>query len=299
MTGKNITSNPIIVCHAGSTSDPNQSDGPQNACDAGLKVIINREGALNGVTTATARLEDDERFNAGTGSNIRLDGTTIQMDASCMSSKGEFAAVAGIERVKNPINVAKCLLGTPHILLAGEGATAFARQHGFEDYDPTTPTALSRYKKVKKIADQVGDWSLSDLKNVWNYTKPARTFYGGDTVGSVAWDGMHFASALSSGGTTIVLRGRVGDVPMPGCGLFAGEHGAIAMTGDGEDIAKSILAYRTYLELEKGQSPNQAAAWAMDQLPNTVDVGIIIVNKSGFAGKARNGMAWHGQIALS
>lgn len=186
MINKSNATNPIIVCHAGSTSDPNHSDGPQNACDAGLKVIINHDGALNGVTAATAKLEDDERFNAGTGSNIRLDGTTIQMDASCMESRGDFAAVAGIERVKNPILVAKGLLGTPHILLVGEGATRFARQLGFDDYDPTTPRALSRYEKVKKVADQVGDWSLSDLKNVWNYTKPARTF-----MVATLWEALH------------------------------------------------------------------------------------------------------------
>jgi len=288
----------IIACHAGATSSPDHSDGPQKACQIGLRAIAYNEGSLNGVTNAVTVLEDDERFNAGTGSNIRLDGTTIQMDASCMNSTGEFAAVAGVERVKNPILVARCLLGTPHILLVGDGATAFARQYGFEDYDPTTKNAQEKFKKIKVVADQVGDWSLSDLKNVWNYRKPVRSFNGGDTVGSVAWDGRTFASALSSGGTAIVLRGRVGDVPMIGCGLFAGAHGAIAMTGDGEDIAKSLLAYRTYLELEKGRNPEQAVEWALGQLPQSIDVGVIIVNKSSFAGNARHGMAWYGQDTL-
>jgi beta-aspartyl-peptidase (threonine type) len=89
----------------------------------------------------------------------------------------------------------------------------------------------------------------------------------------------------------------VGDVPLPGCGLYAGERGAIAATGDGEYIARSLLAYRAYAELERGRSAAQAVEWAMGQLAQSVDVGIIIVDRLGFAAAARHGMAWHGQIA--
>ena len=145
------------------------------------------------------------------------------------------------------------------------------------------------------IANQIGEWSKADLERVWNYETPLREVLGGDTVGTVAWDGQTFASTLSSGGTTTVLRGRVGDVPLPGCGLYAGQHGAIATTGDGEYIAKSMLAYRAYLELERGQNPEQVVAWALGELAESVDIGIIVINETGFAGDARHGMAWHGQ----
>jgi isoaspartyl peptidase/L-asparaginase-like protein (Ntn-hydrolase superfamily) len=118
---------------------------------------------------------------------------------------------------------------------------------------------------------------------------------GGDTVGSVVWDGQTFAGALSSGGLMTVLRGRVGDVPLPGCGLYVGKSGAIAITGDGEYIARSLLAYRAYTELEKRQNPEQIVEWALSQLAQNIDVGIIAVNQSGFAGGSRHGMAWHGQ----
>ena len=97
------------------------------------------------------------------------------------------------------------------------------------------------------------------------------------------------------GGTTTALRGRVGDVPLPGCGLHAGEHGAVAATGDGEYIARAMLAYRAYLELERGQNAVQVVAWALSQLAENVDLGIIVVNRAGFAGGARHDMAWHGQ----
>jgi beta-aspartyl-peptidase (threonine type) len=284
-----------IVCHAGSASNPDHSDGPRLACLAGLEIIAKQKGALDATVAATQLLEDDERFNAGTGSNLRFDGTTVQMDAACMTSAGDFAAVAAIERVKNPVAVAMHLLGTPHILLVADGATAFARRCGFGDYDPTTPAAKERLSQMMAVTDQLGEWSRSDLERAWNYETPLREALGGDTVGSVAWDGKTFASALSSGGATAVLRGRVGDVPLLGCGLFAGEHGAIATTGDGEYIARSLLAYRAYAELEGGRSPGQVVAWALSQLAESVDIGIIIVNQAGFAGGARHGMAWHGQ----
>ena len=284
----------IVVCHGGSASNPAHEDGPRLACLAGLEAMDRHESALDAVIAATQLLEDDERFNAGTGSNLRLDGTTIQMDASCMTSADGFAAVAAIERVRNPVAVAKRLLDTPHVLLVGEGATQFARQCGFDDYDPTTAGAKERLRQVMTVTDRLGEWSRADLERVWNFETPLREALGNDTVGSVAWDGRTFACALSSGGTTTVLRGRVGDVPLPGCGLYAGKSGAIATTGDGEYIANSLLAYRAYVELERSRSPERSVDWALNELAESVDVGIIAVNHSGFAGGARHGMAWHG-----
>jgi len=287
----------IVVCHGGSASNPTNSDGPGRACLAGLELIAEQHGALEAAVAATQVLEDDARFNAGTGSNLRFDGVTVQMDASCMTSTGDFAAVAAIERVRNPVAVAKRLLGTPHVLLVADGATAFARRCGFGDYDPTTPAAQERLRQVLAVAGPLGEWSRAALEQAWNYERPLREVLGGDTVGCVAWDGQTFAGALSSGGTTTVLRGRVGDVPLPGCGLYAGPHGAIATTGDGEHIVRSLLAYRAYAELEKGRTPGQVVDWALLQIEPEADVGLIVVNETGFAGGARHGMAWHGQCS--
>lgn len=290
-----ISNMAIIVCHGGSASSPAHADGPREACEAGFELMLRQQSALEAVVAATQRLEDDARFNAGTGSNLRLDGVTIQMDASCMTSGGRFAAVAAIERVRNPIAVARRLCDTPHVLLAGDGATTFARRCGFADYDPVTPGARERLRQVMTAGGELGEWSRTELDRVWNFETPLREALGGDTVGSVAWDGEMFAAALSSGGTTTVLRGRVGDVPLPGCGLFAGERGAVATTGDGEHIVRSLLAYRAYAELERGRSPEQTVAWALSHLDESVDLGIIAINRTAYAGGARHGMAWHGQ----
>lgn len=285
---------PIVACHGGSASSQAHIDGPRLACFAGLDLISSDGSSLGAVVAATKVLEDDARFNAGTGSNLRLDGVTIQMDASCMTSDGMFAAVAAIERVRNPVAVARRVLDTPHILLVGDGATAFARQCGFADYDPLTIGSQERLRHVLAATETLGEWSRADLEKAWNFEMPLREALGSDTVGCVAWDGRTFASALSSGGTTTVLRGRVGDVPLLGCGLYAGKSGAIAATGDGEYIAKSLLAYRAYVELEKSESPEHTVEWALNELKEKVDVGIIVVNHTGFAGGSRHGMAWHG-----
>ncbi|HEY9838916.1 MAG TPA: isoaspartyl peptidase/L-asparaginase [Candidatus Obscuribacterales bacterium] len=264
------------------------------ACEKGRAVLAAGGGALEAVVAATAVLEDDPRFNAGTGSNLRLDGTTIEMDAACMSSSGELGAVAVIEAVKNPVRVARRVLDSPHILLAGAGATAFARQCGFAAYDPVTPGARARLAQILAVKDLLGEWSLAALRAAWNFETPLARVLGGDTVGAVAFDGEAFATALSTGGTTAVLRGRVGDAPLPGCGLYAGPAGAIAATGDGEYIARNLLAFRAYQQLESGRSPEETANWALHQLAENIDLGIIVVNASGFAGAARHGMAWYG-----
>lgn len=288
---------PIVVCHGGSASSPAHVDGPRLACGIGLDAIANGGDALDAAVAATQSLEDDRRFNAGFGSNLRLDGKTLQMDASCMTSDKAFGAVAAIERVKNPVAVARQVLGTPHILLVGDGATEFARRRGFEDFDPTTDEARERLRKVISVAGPIGDWSREELERAWNFQTPLREILGCDTVGSVAWDGRGFAAALSSGGTTSVLRGRVGDVPLPGCGLYAGASGAVAVTGDGEHLARALLAHRAYLELADGRRPEQILDWIFTQLDDSVDVGVIVIDREGFAGGARHGMAWHGSTS--
>ncbi len=284
----------IVASHGGSSSNPDHADGPKLACEAGLRAISQGRGALHAAVAATILLEDDERFNAGTGSNLRLDGATIQMDASCMTSDGAFSAVAAIERTKNPVLVAEGLRATPHILLAGEGATEFARKLGHLDYDPTTQVARERFDKIRSTAGLTDGWTRTDLAHAWNFDTPLEEALGGDTVGSVAWDGQVFAATLSSGGTSAALRGRVGDVPLLGCGLYAGVAGAIATTGDGEYIARSILAYRAYEELARGRSAAEVVDWGLEQLDDDVDLGLIAINQREFAGGARNRMAWHG-----
>lgn len=125
-----------ILTHGGAASPNANSDGCVKANEVARAVLESGGDALAAALAATVVLEDDPRFNAGTGSNLRLDGRVIEMDASIMTSDGRFGSVAAIQRVKNPILVAAKVRDTPHLTLVGEGATAFARRLGFPDFDP-------------------------------------------------------------------------------------------------------------------------------------------------------------------
>lgn len=252
-----------ILTHGGSASDPHNSDGPEAAAKTGMVLMENGQSALSAVIRAVRYLEDDPRFNAGLGSQLRSDGCTIQQDASCMTSNGHFGAVAGIEGIRNPVDLARgVLLYSPHILLVGDGARFFAKE-----------------QKIPVM-----------LLNNPDGKKPCASSC--DTVGSVAFDGTTFAAALSSGGLEKAAIGRVGDVPLPGCGLFCGSAGAVACTGDGEFIALKLLAREVYGWLEGKMTADKASEKAMTLFDSSVDVGLIILTRDEFGANARHGMAW-------
>ena len=97
-------------------------------------------------------------------------------------------------------------------------------------------------------------------------------------MGAVVRDGKGgYAAALSTGGTSIMLRGRVGDTAIIGAGLFAGPHGAVAATGDGEEIMRRVLAKDVYDRLAAGVPAQKAAEKGIALFPNQFAVGIIAV----------------------
>ena len=88
------------IAHGGVGTDAAHSDGCRAAVDAALAALSASNDPLAAAVAGVVVLEDDPRFNAGTGSIVRLDGS-VQMDASVMDSSGRFGAVASIERVRN------------------------------------------------------------------------------------------------------------------------------------------------------------------------------------------------------
>src|SRR5262245_42998698 len=111
---------PLVIVHGGAGAAAALRDGPQKAAALGLEWLLAGEDAVNAAVAAAVWMEDDPRFNAGTGSNLRLDGKTIEMDAAVMDSAGLFGAVMALQRTKNPILVARAVADTPHLMLAGE-----------------------------------------------------------------------------------------------------------------------------------------------------------------------------------
>jgi L-asparaginase / beta-aspartyl-peptidase len=304
---------PAAVVHGGAGSPRKRMDGTNRAAAKAMEVLRDSGSALDAALAAIVVLEDDPRFNAGTGANIRLDGKTIQMDAACMDGEtGSFGAVAAIERVKNPVLVARKVMDTPHILIVGEGATRFARAMGFPDYDPTCAENRARFQRVKAILmgtdpGQAEAWKHYDWKRGWNFPTSLKEALGpSDTVGCVTRNAKgRFAAAISTGGTTITFYGRVGDVPMYGAGIFAGPKGAVACTGNGEDIVKHLVAKTAYDLLAKGFSAQKAVDRALAGFPPTIDLGLVAIGlkstgggcnysaeRKKFVKDYRNQMAW-------
>ncbi len=296
------------VAHGGVGSPVDRSDGCRKAVDAALSVLEAGADPIDAAVAGVTILEDDPRFNAGTGAIVRLDGT-IQMDASVMDSTGRFGAVAGIENVKNPVKIARAVLDTPHLMLIGDGATRFARVLGMPHYDPSTPERRASTERIKERLRRSDPtlpqaWTRFDWRSRWNYAKTIKEAgldpadAGTDTVGvAVRTADGRFAAALSTGGTAITLRGRVGDVPIYGAGLYAGPHGASAATGSGERIIEASLGRTIDGWLSAGAAPADAATRAVDLVKGKGDIGVIVIGAEGLAAAADRPMAWAGRVS--
>lgn len=238
---------------------------------------------LDSVVRAVVFMEDEETFNAGTGSVMRLDGT-IQMDA-CVMTPGHVGSVMGIERVKNPVLVARDVMEkSPHVIFAGDGATAFARIMGHEDYDPSTEKSRKRLEKVKLDLESSQKPGARERMFLLSMEKT-----GHDTVGAVARIGGRFAAAVSTGGASPMMRGRVGDSPVPGSGIFAGENGSVVATGIGEDIIRRSFCFRIYSRI--GEKPLKQILDEEVAYFGDVAVGVIAVSRDEVAYSANKDMA--------
>ncbi|MBI3320432.1 MAG: isoaspartyl peptidase/L-asparaginase [Candidatus Omnitrophica bacterium] len=138
---------PVLVIHGGTGNRPD--DKRLARIRQRLRAIcraayghLQHHAALDSVIYAVSLLEDDPLFNAGTGSSLQRDGK-VRMSASVMDGdRLRFSAVLNIERVKNPVLVAKALLESSDRIVAGSHATSLARRLGFPVWNPVTPERL-------------------------------------------------------------------------------------------------------------------------------------------------------------
>ncbi|HEV2237135.1 MAG TPA: isoaspartyl peptidase/L-asparaginase [Ktedonobacterales bacterium] len=298
-----------LIVHGGAgTMAPegfaNKRAGCREAVLAGWAVLIAGGTALDAAQAAVVALENNPSFNAGTGAVLTADGRA-QLDAGMMSGADlAVGAVAGVERIKNPILLAREVLHSGHAVLAGAGAEQFAVEQGITLCDPAeliTPAQRAHWRR--SYAD--GDDADAD-----KHTEPVpvlRDMVGAGlpsleddehkhgTVGAVAVDASgHVAAATSTGGIAAKHPGRIGDTPLVGCGFYAEDGlGGVSSTGHGEDFIRLLLARRATEYLARGLSAQAAASAAITLLSERVhgSGGLILLDGHGRVGFARNTLA--------
>ena len=204
--------------------------------------FLKTHNALETVVYAVALLEDDELFNAGLGAHIQRDGK-VRLSASLMDGKTQkFGGVINLEEVKNPIRVAEKLIKYDDRVLSGEGALAFARENGFDYFDPITAQRKFEYEEKLNLNDRKG------------------------TVGCVALDlDGNIAAATSTGGKGFEIPCRVSDSATV-AGNFANGFAGISCTGVGEDIVSGALAAKIVTRVTDGFSLQAACDKSFTEL---------------------------------
>lgn len=218
--------------------------------------------ALNIVEFAVNEMETSGLYVAGRGSAPNSAGY-VELDASIMDgSTREAGAVAALRDVVSPVGVARAVMEkTPHVMLAGAGAAAFARAQGFDMVD-----APANYYRLP-----VG------------VTRDDVTDIAHGTVGAVALDREgRLAAATSTGGTFGKLEGRIGDTPLIGPGTWADDNIAVSCTGIGEHIIRSGGASSIAFRYKSGLSLEDAVQEMLDEVARLGgDGGIIALNRDG------------------
>lgn len=272
---------PLVLVHGGAGDVPEEARaahaaGCEVAAIRGLEVMRAGGSAIDAAVAAVRVLEDDPRFNAGTGACLTRDGT-IELDASIMEGAGLRAgAVAALPPFRDPIAIARRVMDDgKHVLYAAEGARAFAVEQGFVAAEPSSMISeAARARLASFAAGRVsGGWA-------------------GGTVGAVVCDGAgHVVAATSTGGMVGKRPGRVGDSPILGAGTYADDlAGAASATGDGEAALRLGLTRYAIERLRAGVRAQAAAEEAIEAFGARVrgKGGIILVSSSGEPGWARN-----------
>ncbi len=217
-------------------------------------------------------LEAAPLFNAGRGSVLTADGR-VEMDAAIMCGKTlKAGAVAAVEGVQHPIELAyRILLDDRFVLLSGNGARAFAEQAGIDFAEPEWFITQQRMQELS-AAQSAGKITLDHEK------------FG--TVGAVALDFEgNLAAGTSTGGLTNKTFGRVGDSPLIGCGTYAdNETCAVSCTGYGEHFIRHVVAHDLASRMRYGKaSLNEAAAAIIHQklAPSKAMGGLIAIDRQG------------------
>ena len=222
-----------------------------DAITQGYEQLRGGRSGLDVVVTVIQMMEDSPLFNAGRGAVYTWDGTH-ELDASIMhGEKLDAGAVAGVSTVQSPIALARAVMeDSPHVMLAGPGAEAFAQEQGF---DPVSP----EYFGTERRREALEAYKANEQGGL----KPEADHKFG-TVGVVVLDQAgNLVAGTSTGGMTGKRWGRIGDSPVIGAGTYADNRScAVSATGHGEYFIRHTVARDICARMQFGAATLEEAA---------------------------------------
>ena len=248
--------------------------------EANLKAGLLLDKGIDGLTAAVegVAVEEENPKNTTVGFGGAPDRTgKVTLDACVMNHLGDCGAVVAVENIVNVARLAKDVMEkTPHVMLAGKGAQDFAILEGYKQTDLLTEKSKEDWKK----------WLESE-----EY-KPIINIENHDTIGMLCLDkNNNISGACTTSGLAYKMRGRVGDSPIIGSGLFIDNKvgGAVA-TGLGEEVVKTVGSFLVVELMRQGKSPQEACETAVKRIvssnsqENKFQVAYIAMNKDGDVG---------------
>lgn len=269
---------PKLIIHGGAGSAIKGKEDIAAVRQSLYKVLEDVYGLLLSGATAQAAvvrgchlLEDEPRFNAGTGSVLQSDGQ-IRMSASLMDGANQrFSGTINVSRIQHPIDLAQALQNASDRVLSDYGAAELVRELQLPIYNPLTENRLKEWLEERQE----------------NFTKKmagvvAESHAGRGTIGVVALDNQgNLAAGTSTGGKGFERIGRVSDSAMP-AGNYANKQAAISCTGIGEDIIDECLAAKIVIRVTDGLSLSAAFERSLQESQqNGRDLGAIGLDATG------------------
>jgi len=260
----------FLIVHGGARDSKPGKDALKKLTEtlsSGYKILSKGGTAIDTVVSSITILEDSGLFNAGSGGNLQLDGVR-RLDSSLMEGKDLRAgSVIGIEGIRNPIKLARIIMGLPHVMLTNTGARKIADAHKLEHLPRPDRESLAMLEELKK--------EKNDVVRIY------KEYFS--TVGAVVLDSYgNLAAGSSTGGMQAMLPGRVGDTPVIGAGIYAeNSAGAVSCTGKGEYIIRLSMAKEMCMNLQR-MLPLAAARVSLKRILKIGgNAGVIAINEKG------------------
>ena len=248
--------------------------------------VLRRGGAaLDAAVEGATYCEDDESVDSVGYGGLPDSSGEVTLDACVMDHRARCGAVACLRRIRHAAKVARAVMDhTPHVMLAGEAATAFARSQGFTESNLLAPRAAEAYARWR--AERPGNAAQPRGNAPADRSLPADRSH--DTIGVLALGAdAKLAGACTTSGRAYKLPGRVGDSPLIGAGLYVdGKVGAATATGLGEEVIRVCGSFAAVELMRRGAEPAHALAEVLRRVaannpPPGADVSLLALRNDG------------------